>query len=99
MNLRICLNMNDNMLEEMNDSKDALFRIINLCKRLKADQITCRALWTSADGTPQAEWIRSNVTKKTYDFIKTFKEAVEKDGRYRILLNMALTGMSIRGFR
>ena len=49
-------------------------RVISICKELKADQLTCRALWTSEDGTPQAEWIKENVTGLTHNFIKHFKE-------------------------
>lgn len=93
MNLRICLNMNDmicSKLAEIDYSEEffspsieeAIEEVIVWCKELKADQITCRALWTSEDGTPQAEWIKENVTKKTFDFIKTFKEIVKRDGRY-----------------
>ena len=93
MNLRICLNMNDMMCSKLAkidyseeffspSIEEAVEEVIIWCKEFKADQITCRALWTSEDGTPQAEWIKENVTKKTFDFIKTFKEIVKRDGRY-----------------
>lgn len=93
MNLRICLNMNDMMCSKLDkidyseeffspSIEEAVEEVIIWCKEFKADQITCRALWTSEDGTPQAEWIKENVTKKTFDFIKTFKEIVKRDGRY-----------------
>ncbi len=82
MNLRICLNMNDMMLANLKNKEDALEGIIFFCKYVNADQLTCRALWTSEDGTPQAAWIKEHVTNITHDFIQYFKMKVKENGRY-----------------
>lgn len=112
MNLRICLNMNDWMClklaniplcsssaegsEEM--IEDAVQSVIHDCKLLQADQITCRALWTSEDDTSQSEWIKENVTKRTYDFIRTFRKMVERDGTYLDTLEYGANRYDYQGF-
>lgn len=106
MNLRICLNMNDNMLinhdwntlNALEDSAKSLDRVISICKELKADQLTCRALWTSEDGTPQAEWIKENVTVLSYNFIKYFKEEVKAKGKYLDTLEYGADRYDFEGF-
>ena len=97
MNLRICLNMNDHMFAYLTDEQ-ALPDIIDRCKTFGADQITCRALWTSEDGTEQADWINKNVTKITYDFIEKFKAAVKADGKYLDTLEYGADRYDYKGF-
>lgn len=104
MNLRICLNMNDFMTKEIHqldfipNVDEAVERVISICSMLGADQITCRALWTSEDGTEQADWIKANVTKKTFNFIKRFKELVKETGRYLDTLEYGSDRYDFRGF-
>ena len=101
MNLRICLNMNDHMLDgcnSMEDPEEAVKDIISRCKYLNADQITCRALWTSEDGTSQAEWINQNVTSLTHDVIKEFKKQVKEDGKYLDTLEYGADRYDFKGF-
>lgn len=98
MNLRICLNMNDNMVKGMTNSKSAVNHVINLCTKLGANQITCRALWTSEDGTPQADWIAAHVTQLTTDFIKQFKREVKEHGKYLDTLEYGLDRYDYQGF-
>lgn len=98
MNLRICLNMNDNMLTNMDNEMDTCNQIISICKTLKADQITCRALWTSEDGTPQATWIEKNVTNKSYDFITYLKEQIKTKGTYLETLEYGAKRYDFKGF-
>lgn len=81
-NLRICLNMNDHIVDCMDDSEAAAKKIIDRCTELKADQITFRALWSVDDGTSQSIWIKENVTKKTYDCIDLMKKNIKADGKY-----------------
>lgn len=101
MNLRICLNMNDHMLDgcnSMEDPEEAVEDIVSRCKYLNADQITCRALWTSEDGTSQAEWINQNVTSLTHDVIKEFKKQVKEDGKYLDTLEYGADRYDFKGF-
>lgn len=101
MNLRICLNMNDHMLDgcnSMEDPEEAVKDIISRCKYLNADQITCRALWTSENGTSQAEWINQNVTSLTHDVIKEFKKQVKEDGKYLDTLEYGADRYDFKGF-
>ena len=101
MNLRICLNMNDHMLDgcnSMEDPEEAVKDIISRCKYLNADQITCRALWTSEDGTSQAEWINQNVTSLTHDVIKEFKKQAKEDGKYLDTLEYGADRYDFKGF-
>lgn len=101
MNLRICLNMNDHMLDgcnSMEDPEEAVKDIVSRCKYLNADQITCRALWTSEDGTSQAEWINQNVTSLTHDVIKEFKKQVKEDGKYLDTLEYGADRYDFKGF-
>jgi len=98
MNLRICLNMNDKMVAGLEDAPVALETVINRCKTLGADQITCRALWTSEDGTPQADWIKENVTSLTHDFISYFKNKVKSEGKYLDTLEYGADRYDWEGF-
>ena len=77
--------MNDSILDTETKkipAKKAVKEIISWVTLMNADQLTCRALWTSEDGTPQAEWIKENVTDVTYDIIEEFKKQVKEEGRY-----------------
>lgn len=98
MNLRLCLNMNDKIVDCLDSLETTLNRIIGICSLDKANQLTCRALWTSEDGTPQADWIKENVTSKTYDFIKYFKEEVKTNGRYLDTLEYGADRYDYKGF-
>lgn len=97
MNLRICLNMNDHMISSVNHVL-TVKNVVSHCKDFNADQITCRALWTSEDGTPQAEWIKKHVTAITSDFIKKFKEDVKTKGRYLDTLEYGADRYDYMGF-
>lgn len=98
MNLRICLNMNDFMVSNVTDPANALDSILAHCSTYGADQITCRALWTSEDGTPQAEWIKENVTDFTFQIIDRFKSLVKEDGRYLDTLEYGADRYDYLGF-
>lgn len=83
MNLRICLNMSDKMLaNKCSTIEDSIDKVVGFCQEFRADQITCRALWSSEDGTPQADWIHTNVTSWTTDFVDKFQKRVRENGRY-----------------
>ena len=98
-NLRICLNMNDNMLSTYSlKDHNALQVVLAKCKEYGADQLTCRALWTSEDGTSQAAWIKDNVTEITYNFIKHFKEEVKVKGKYLDTLEYGADRYDFEGF-
>ena len=77
---------------------EAVKDIVSRCKYLNADQITCRALWTSEDGTSQAEWINQNVTSLTHDVIKEFKKQVKEDGKYLDTLEYGADRYDFKGF-
>lgn len=108
MNLRLCLNMNDFMSEKVSQidedeffspsPDEAIEQIMAWCTEFGADQITCRALWTSEDGTEQSDWIKKCVTKKTFKFIKRFKELVKETGRYLDTLEYGSDRYDFRGF-
>ena len=106
MNLRICLNMNDYMLRALINKnytrnvcvKNSLNDTIKICKNLQADQITCRALWTSEDGTTQADWIKENVTSFSYDFIDHFKKMIKSEGKYLDTLEYGADRYDFEGF-
>lgn len=98
MNLRICLNMNDNMLSNWKAEHGALDIIMTKCKALHADQITCRVLWSSEDGTPQAQWISENVTRKTVSLVNKFKFEVKASGRYLDTLEYGFERYDYMGF-
>lgn len=84
MNLRICLNMNDYILNNYTnkDKKSKRERIIDICKELEADQITFRALWSPDKYSVQGRWINDNVTERTYSLIESLKEDIKKNGKY-----------------
>lgn len=102
MNLRICLNMNNRMLRRsLSDGFNVdkgIDDVLAYCKEFGADQITCRALWTSEDGTEQADWINKNVTDWTHDFVKRFKELVKENGRYLDTLEYGADRYDYEGF-
>lgn len=78
-NLRICLNMNDDILMHNDFTPET---VIRLCKELDADQITFRALWSPDATTEQGKWIEDHVTSKTYDFIASLKADIKDKGKY-----------------
>jgi len=78
-NLRICLNMNDNILEHHDFTPES---VIKLCGELEADQITFRALWSPDNTTDQGKWIEDHVTSKTYGFIDSLKADIKAKGKY-----------------
>ena len=99
MNLRICLNMNDEMVLSLKLLKEqALQEIIEICRSLNADQLTCRALWTSEDGTSQSKWIKENVTDITHSFIRYFKREVKENGKYLDTLEYGADRYDYQGF-
>lgn len=99
-NLRICLNMNDFMCESLHSGSYQIAHqfIMTKCTNFKADQITCRALWTSEDGTEQADWIKENVTIQTFNFISQFKNQVKARGRYLDTLEYGADRYDYDGF-
>lgn len=79
MNLRLCLNMSDRMLQHHAfDPKS----IVEVCGDLKADQITFRKLWAPNDTSEQQKWVKDNVTSKTADFMMRLKNDIKTNGRY-----------------
>ena len=78
-NLRICLNMNDEMLLHHPCTPES---VIDLCTNLGADQITFRALWAPDASTEQGLWIKEHVTEVTTDFVKVLKADVLAKGKY-----------------
>lgn len=95
MNLRICLNMNDHMVAKHDLTVN---NVVSYCKDFNADQITCRALWTSEDDTPQAYWIMDHVTTTSSNFIKKFKEDVKENGKYLDTLEYGADRYDYMGF-
>lgn len=95
MNLRICLNMNDHMIAKHDLT---VSYVVSYCKDFNADQITCRALWTSEDDTPQAYWIMDHVTTTSSNFIKKFKEDVKEHGKYLDTLEYGADRYDYMGF-
>ena len=99
MNLRICLNMNDNMLSTYSlKDHNALQVVLAKCREYGADQLTCRALWTSEDVTSQAALIKDNVTEIKHNFIKHFKEDVKAKGKYLDTLEYGADRYDFEGF-
>lgn len=101
MNLRICLNMSDYMIynePNVNDAEEAVRCMLDYCKEFGADQITCRKLWTSEDGTPQADWIKAHVTDWTDNFIYRFAREVNTRGTYLDTLEYGAKRYDYKGF-
>lgn len=73
-------------------------RIIFLCKKLKADQITFRALWSPDSKTEQGQWIKKNVTEKTFNLIKDLKEDIKANGTYLDTLEYGADRYDYEGF-
>ena len=72
-NLRLCLNLNEAFNKYFSNGVDDFFE---KCKKLGADQITFRTLYTSGKNTPQDQWIESHmfdpeILEKIYQYIKT----------------------------
>ena len=95
MNLRICLNMNDGILEHHPLVPDS---VISLCGHLGADQITFRALWSPDAGTEQGQWIAAHVTETTHDFIRTLKQDIRSKGKYLDTLEYGADRYDYHGF-
>ena len=95
MNLRICLNMNDGILK---NSPFEPSSIINICKELKADQITFRALWAPDDSTEQGKWIKEHVSEKTTNLIASLKADIKSVGKYLDTLEYGADRYDYHGF-
>ena len=94
-NLRLCLNMNDEVLLHHAYTPES---IIELCGALGADQITFRALWSPDDTTEQGKWIKEHVTEITTGFIDELKADVKKDGKYLDTLEYGADRYDYYGF-
>ncbi len=95
MNLRICLNMNDGILEHHPLIPDS---VISLCGSLGADQITFRALWAPDDQTDQGKWIKKHVTESTHEFIRALKQDIRSKGKYLDTLEYGANRYDYHGF-
>lgn len=94
-NLRICLNMNDDILKHHEFTPASIIRI---CKKLGADQITFRALWSPDADTEQGRWIAEHVTTKTHDFITALKNDIRENGKYLDTLEYGADRYDYYGF-
>lgn len=94
-NLRLCLNMNDEVLLHHDYTPES---VTKLCEALGADQITFRALWSPDADTEQGEWISRHVTSKTYDFIEELKADVKAQGKYLDTLEYGADRYDYHGF-
>ncbi len=94
-NLRVCLNMNDRILQHNDPTPDA---VLKLCGELGADQITFRALWAADGETEQGRWISRNVTRKTTDLIAAMKADIKENGKYLDTLEYGADRYDHRGF-
>lgn len=95
MNLRICLNMNDEIL--LHHAYEPS-EVIALCEALGADQITFRALWAPADDSDQSRWIHQHVTEKTTDFVDRLKADIKAKGKYLDTLEYGADRYDYYGF-
>lgn len=95
MNLRICLNMNDEILVRHPLSPE---QIVRLCGELGADQITFRALWAPDAETEQGRWIAEHVTAVTTDLIAAMKADIKKNGTYLDTLEYGADRYDHHGF-
>ena len=95
MNLRICLNMNDEILLHHPLTPAS---IIELCGRYGADQITFRALWSPDDATEQGKWIARHVTDVTMEYIAALKADIRAKGKYLDTLEYGADRYDYYGF-
>ena len=95
MNLRICLNMNDSILEKHPFTTK---NITDICGKLGADQILFRALWAPESTSEQGKWIKENVTEKTFTLISELKEDIKREGRYLDTLEYGADRYDFQGF-
>ncbi len=94
-NLRICLNMNDNILGNHPLTPSA---ITDICTDLGADQITFRALWAPDSESDQGRWIKENVTEKTHSFIRELRCDIKEKGKYLDTLEYGADRYDYKGF-
>lgn len=94
-NLRICLNMNDQILLHHDYTPAS---IVELCTALGADQITFRALWAPDSHTAQGEWISRHVTRMTSDCVEALKNDIRHCGRYLDTLEYGSDRYDYHGF-
>lgn len=94
-NLRICLNMNDEILLHNDYTPES---VIKLCDELDADQITFRALWSPDSSTEQGMWIKEHVTSLTTNFISALQDDVLKSGKYLDTLEYGSDRFDYHGF-
>ena len=94
-NLRICLNMNDDMLLHHPCTPQS---VIDLCGDLGADQITFRALWAPDSSTEQGKWIKEHVTDVTTNFVDDLKADILKQGKYLDTLEYGASRYDYYGF-
>ena len=94
-NLRLCLNMNDEILVRQPFSVSS---IISLCETYGANQITFRALWAPDNLTEQGKWIEQHVTRKTMQLIGSLKDGIHAEGKYLDTLEYGADRYDYHGF-
>ena len=80
MNVRLCLNVTDYLVEiDNNEWVDKKIKsLLDRCTELHADQVTFRKMW-SCVGTPEQRWIEENC-KNSDIIINTIKALVKSRG-------------------
>ena len=86
-NLRLSLNVTDNLiLKKEPASRFTPKEVFSLCKKLGADQVTFRGLYTSNNNTEQDKWIDENTRKGTMPnfsgFFFDLKRVIRENGTY-----------------
>ena len=98
-NLRVCLNMNDQIIASGNTISEKVDNIFNICTEKKADQITFRKLWSSDEtGAEEKKWIDENVTSITDDLIDEMKKRVKEAGKHLGVLEFGASQYDYMGF-
>jgi hypothetical protein len=100
MNLRLCINVTDYCgFDEItcdNDVYKTVEGIFLVCKRLGADQVTFRKMW-SKEGTDEAKWIEDNCTRSD-SVLKCVKEHVMEKGTLINILPYGAARYDYQGF-
>lgn len=98
MNLRVCLNMNDQIVAKEGSIKEKVNTIFKICKEVDADQITFRKLWSNDKGTSQYKWVQENVTSKTDEMMEEMKARIRSNGKFLGTLEFGASQYDYEGF-
>lgn len=92
-NLRLSLNVTDQLMKTKSPSIDNIF---SCCKELKADQVTFRKMFVEGS-CEEAKWLENHRITNEKEWFENLKQLIKNDGRFLEVLEYGANRYSYKG--